>query len=279
MYFKKSQKRQNSLRWILTNGPTVITVLGSAILAILASTFSLTTVQLLQAILALLALIGTSLLTERFIEGRELQLRLKAIDSQLNEVLDYARDIKAAGLDSLVKERRDLPPLEDRLEGAKCISILGGSLFRLANEYQSLFEKLSKEGCKLRFILTDPSSEAAIELSSTVVYEAIKADAYRSQIKSAIESLSQLVSKNPHNCELRLYSFAPPFSIMVIEKKTGSNIAQVEIYAFRVPARNRLTLVLDQSKDPKLYHFFSLQFDSIWNSEFSTSTINNLDDF
>jgi hypothetical protein len=266
---KRSQNKLSTLRWVLTNGPAIITVLGSSVLAVLASVISFTTIQFLQSILTLLALIGTSLLTERLVEGRQLQAHMKEIDLRLNDVLDYARDIKAAGLDSLIRERRDLPPLEERLDGAKHISILGVSLYRLAYEYKSLFEKLTKEGCKFRFLLTDPESDAAAQLSSTVVYESIDADAYRGQMNNSLTSLTQLVESYPDNCELKLYSFAPPFSIMIIEKSSGISVVQVEIYAFRIPARNRLMMILDKVREPGLYSFFSLQFDSIWGSEFS----------
>jgi hypothetical protein len=266
---KPKFKLDSRLQWVLENGPVIVTVLGSILIALLASVVSFTTVQLLQAILALLALIGTSLLTDRLMDGRQLKNRLETIDNYMREMLEYARNAEAVKLNNLIIERRELKPLEDRFYDATRIYILGGSLFRLANEYKSLFEKLARKGCKLRFLLTDPESDAPLQLSSTVAYEAVNHDAYQSQMEASLTSIMQLAKDYPNICELRLYKFAPSFSIVLVEKNSGESFIQVEIYAFRVPARNRLTLMLDQKKEPKLYEFFSHQFDAIWNSEFS----------
>ena len=257
------------LTLVLSNGPVIVTVLGSALVAILASVVSFTTVQFLQAILALLCLIGTSLLTDRLIAGRRLQRHLKSIDSQMSEVLNYTRNSKTGSLNNFIIERRELSPLETRFDGADSICILGGSLFRLANEYQNLFEKLVNKGCKLRFLLTDPESDASIQLSSTVSYESSDHAAYKSQMKNALISLSRLTEEYPDSCALKLYRYTPPFSIVLIEKSPAESTIQVEIYAFKVPARNRLTIMLRQAQEPELYRFFSSQFESIWDSEFS----------
>lgn len=255
------------LKWILNNGPASVTVLGSVALAVTASFVDIAQPRILQAILALLALIGGSLLTERLIEGRSLRDRLGAVDERLDEVLTYARDIETAGLDSLVIRRRELSSLEERLQGAKKVAISGGSLFRLANEYQSLFEHLAEDGCHLRFIMVDPKTAAAEALSSAVVYESRNVEAYRTQMQASLTTLTSLAARYPSTCEVKLSSIAPSFSLMVIEKGWDSSTVQVELYPFRLPARDRPTLLLEKGRDPKLHELFSSQFDGLWNSE------------
>jgi hypothetical protein len=58
--------------WLMSNGPGVATVIGSAVVAILASVVHFTTEALLQIVLLPMALIGTSLVTERRAQRRDL---------------------------------------------------------------------------------------------------------------------------------------------------------------------------------------------------------------
>lgn len=257
--------------WLISNGPAIITVLGSAAVAGAASVLQLSQIQILQAVMALLALIGTSLLTERLIEGRRLRNKLDEIHNRLDQVLTYARDIETTGLDTLVIRRRDLPPLEERLDGAKRIAISGGSLFRLVNEYKNLFEQLAEGGCKLRFLITDPDTSAVEFLSSTVVYESNNVDTYRTQMRTAVSGLLELTSKYPDVCQVKLCAIVPSFSLLVVEKGSETSVIQVELYPYRLPARERPTLLLDSRQDPRLYRLFSSQYEAMWNSDFSRS--------
>lgn len=251
--------------WLLVHAPAVITVVGSAVLAMAVNVADFTEIQALQAVLALLALIGASLLTERLVEGRNLRGKLGDIDTRLSEVLEYARDIETVGLDKLIARRRDLPSLEERLDGAKRVAISGGSLFRLMNEYQSLFEELAERGCKLRFLVTDPESAAAEFFNSVVAYESRDLEANRAQLRLSVADLLALAGRYPGVCEVKLCSVPPPFSIVQVEKGNDSSLIQVEIYPYKVPARDRPTLVLDKKHDPRLHAFFAAQFEGLWN--------------
>lgn len=265
----RNPSRWSKVYWILNNGPAIITVLGSASLAVMASAANLSAIQMLQAVLTLLALIGTSLLTERIVDGRDLRRRLTNIDTRLEEVLVYARDIEAAGLDKLVIRRRDLPPLEERLEGAKHISISGGSLFRLVNEYQNLFEELLENGCHIRFLMTDPRTPAAETLSLFVVYESNNVEEYRTQMRTALTSLISLATRHPETCKVKIFGLAPPFSLMLVDKDDYSSTIQVELYPFRTPARNRPIMLVNKEAEPKLHTLFLSQFESLWASNFA----------
>jgi hypothetical protein len=262
-------KQKKSFQWWLNNGPAIATMVGSVALALAASFLDLSELRILQAIVALLALIGTSLLTERLIEGRTLRQKLSTIDERLDQVLLYTNNVKMGGLDSLVIRRRDLRPLEERLNGAKRVSILGGSLFRLINEYQRLFEQLAESGCRMRFLMTDPKTAATEFLSSAVVYESSDIETYRTQMQAALSGLLSLSSRYRDVFEVRLFAFAPPFSLVVVEKGTDSSTIQVELYPFRLPARDRPTLVLDRERDPRLHAVFASQYEAIWSSSFS----------
>jgi hypothetical protein len=266
---KEKSRTAKAAFWLLNNGPAIITVLGSAALAVSASIIKLSELQILQAVVVLLAMIGTSMLTERLIDGRTTRERLEELTDRLNQVLAHDREIELSGIDSLIIRRRDLPPLEDRLDGAIKVDILGGSLFRLANEYRSLFEKLAESGCKLRFLLTDPETDAAEFLSSAVVYESSDVSTYRAQMRATLVGLCGLTVHYPHSSQVKLYAIAPPFSLVMVEKENEISTIQVELYPFRIPARDRPMFLLEKQRDPRLHRLFASQFEAMWSSEYS----------
>lgn len=250
----------------LNYGPAVITVLFGVFVGLFGSFLALSQPQILQIILVLLGLIGTTLLTEKLLLGRAIPRKFDAIDSQMDKLLKVTCDIEAKGLDSLIIRRRDLEPLEERLKGATRIAISGGSLFRLMSEYQRVFEDLAKSGCEMRFLVSDPNSQASLFLSSVVVYESANPETYRENMKNSIKALESIATRHPELCQLRLADFAPPFSVVIIEKGNASCLIQVEIYPFKVPARERPTLLLDKDKDPRLHEFFRDQYNAMWDS-------------
>jgi hypothetical protein len=250
--------------WLLSNGAGVITVLGSATVAVLASVVHFSTEELEQIVLLLLALIGTSLVTDRLIEGRKSWQQITSISSRLDTVVSFTRN-ENVSLDDVVITRRQLPSLEERLVGASHIMVSGGSLSRLSNEYRSLFERLAHQGCRLRFIMTNPASPGAEFLSAEISYESRSFDAYRSYMQDAAAGLTDLAQSFPETCEVRTYDAAPPFSLMVIVQPDSSSV-QVELYTLGLPARDRPILLTSSASSPRLCALFTAQFESLWAS-------------
>jgi hypothetical protein len=248
----------------MSNGPGVATVVGSAVVAILASVVHFTTEALLQIVLLLMALIGTSLVTERLVEGRKDRDQITSISSRLDTVVSFTRN-ENVSLDDVVVTRRQLPPLEGRLVGATHIMVSGGSLARLSNEYRSLFEGLARQGCRLRFVMTNPASPGAEFLSAEISYESRNLDAYRSYMRDAAAGLTDLAHRFPALCEVRTYDAAPPFSLMIIVKPDSSS-AQVELYTLGLPARDRPILLTNSANSPRLCTLFGEQFEALWES-------------
>jgi hypothetical protein len=253
--------------WLLLNGPPIVTVLASSVLAAFAWVVEFTPAQTFQIILALLALIGTSLVTEKLIESRFLQGRLRDIDTRLEQVLE-ARTTETLTFDRLVTSRRDLTPLEERLLGATRIAISGGSLFRLLNEYKNLFEQLARSGCQMRFVITDPNGPAAESLRIAISYESNNVDTYRAHVRYELTTLCELSHKFPQNCHVRLCSLVLPFSLLRVDNDVGKSV-QVELYPFSVPARDRPIFMLREQTDPRLFSFFSIQFETLWSDQFT----------
>lgn len=251
---------------IAKNGPAVITILGSAVVALLSGIFKFSTEQFLQSILLLLAFLGSTLLADQLVNGRAAAQQLQEIDKHVFDLAARVGEVtEKDGIEKYISSRRDLEPLETRLGGAREVFISGGSLLRLINEYRRLFETLAEQGCKLRFVMADPDSAAAEHLGGLVSYEANSVDAYRSNMRDAISGLEALTAKHPTACKFKLSSAVPPFSLVLIRKSDEPAVMQVELYLFGLPARDRPILRLSEQRDPRLFKIFSEQTEKLWN--------------
>lgn len=257
-------RRPRWLGLVIKNGPAVVTIIGSAVIALLSAIFKFTTEQFLQAILLLLVLLGTSLLVDQLLNGRESAKKLRDIDGSINRLSDQLGISEADGLDRFVLSRRDLEPLESRLAGAREVFISGGSLYRLVNEYKSLFEKLAIGGCKFRLLMVDPECAAAEHLGTHISYEANSLDGYRSSGRDAINGLKSLQVRHPSSFEVRTSNVVPPFSLILVRATKPPASVQVELYPFGLPARDRPMFRLDETRDPKLFQLFADQAERLW---------------
>ena len=149
------------------------------------------------------------------------------------------------------------------MAGSTSLKISGGSLSRLANEYRSLFEELAEQGCSIQLVMCHPDSDAIERLCNEVVYESDDIEAYRHQCRSALRIFEALAEKYDH-VEVRTCDIAMSFSILAIEKLAGELSASIELYAYKVPARNRPMLHATKATSPEFHAMAVSQFDSVW---------------
>lgn len=221
-------------------------------------------VTIMKYILLMLTLLSTSLLFDYFSEKSFIRKKLSSIESDQNKITSTISDTNKATLDKLIISRQSLEKLESRLEGAKAISIYGGSLSRLANEYANVFEKLAKNGANLRFLLTDPESAAVDYFSTIVTFESQSSEDYRGQLKASIAKWKKLQKSFGSNCSVRLTKNAFPFGMMIVEANDGTSSMNVELYGHNIPARERPILPIAAYTNPRLFMQFSSQFEAIW---------------
>lgn len=248
-----------------------VTILACAVAATAPWFVDFTTVQLLQVVLATLVAIGGSLLAENILEARHRREHESALHTEVRDALDAVRRNSSPSADLLFLSRKALAPLEDRVADADTLRICGGSLFRLMNEYSQVFQQKLRSGAEIKFLLTDPNSDAAAHLASHVVYEVRSTDSYRNNIRSAISEIAALCEQYPGKCHLRLLDFAPPFSIFDVGRVDSSSTAHVELYSLGSPTRSRPVITLSETRDPVSHAFFRRQFDYLWETGHSYS--------
>jgi hypothetical protein len=240
--------------------PTILTIVFGIYITLKNQQKAYDTSTLLGWIITLIGLLATSLLIERVITIRK-------IEKSVNETNNFLklRD-GLPSLDSILKNRQQLLPLEERLKYSKDIRITGGSLFRLSSEYIGFFEEKVKEGCRFKFLLLNPDCSAAKLIAENIVYEVDSYEVYKNNINNAIANLKALKTKFPEKIHIKITDFIPSYSLFICDPDNDQGNIMVELYTPAVTTRQRPHLILLKGREPGWFKFFCGQFESIWNN-------------
>lgn len=228
------------------------TIIASTYIVVSSQYTSYSSDTLLLWIISLLGLISISIAAEKY-------FKLRQIEKGINEI---KKKEGTSSLDQLFFYRRDLSPLEDRLKGSTDITITGGSLSRLSDEYYGLFERKLKEGCSIEVIMVKPETEAAKLLCKNIVYETSDFEAYYHKIKESIRRFAELKREYPQNINIFLSDQLPPFSLLAKNLNKEGSVIQVELYSYSVPTRERIEFNVYKS-DVSTYSFFVNQINAL----------------
>ena len=239
------------VRFILEHLTIIATLVASTYIVIASQIVPFTVETLLLWIVSLLGLLAISSLSERL-------LTLNKI-SKNTEIL-IKRD--ETDIDTVFKTRKELTPLEYRLETAKSIIITGGSLSRLSDEYFAYFEEKLKDGCDILIIMVKPFSPAADLLCKNVVYETRDTNRYSNKIEESIKRFIKLKEMYPSLIDVRITDNVPPFGILAIDINKPNSWLQIELYTYEIPTRDRLQFFITP-QNIELYKFFVQQIKTL----------------
>lgn len=202
---------------------------------------------LLLWIIGLLGLIATATVSEKYFKLSKIEKGIEDIQSAVKK--------NSIGLDELVFTRKELEPLEERLSPVKKITITGGSLCRLSDEYYAVLENKLKNGCQLEIIMVKPYSNAANLLCDNIVYETNDYEQYSIKISNSLQRLLRLKRVYESNISIRLTENVPPFSLIVTDENSSNAAIKIELYSYSVPTRERMQFEITK-EDIKSFTFF-----------------------
>lgn len=222
---------------------------------IIASVYILTKSQLdaydnntlLLWVIGLLGLIATAIVSEKYFKLSKIARGIEDIQSSIKN--------SGLSLDELAFTRKELKPLEVRLSQAKKITITGGSLYRLSDEYYAFFESKLKNGCQLEIVMVKPYSSAADLLCDNVVYETKDYKQYSFKISESLQRFLRLKQEYNSGISIRLAENVPPFSLIVTDEDSSNASIKVELYSYSVPTRERMQFEVTR-EDAKSFAFF-----------------------
>lgn len=232
----------------------------SLIAAVIASAYIVTTSQykeysdytLLLWIISLLGLVAISIASER-------HFRLRKINKDIIQIKNSIVN-KPTDLDGIFYTRKDLDPFEYRFHDAYEITITGGSLARLSDEYFGFFEKKLNEGCHLEVIMVNPNSKSAELLCKNIVYETRDAGIYSVRISESLQRFIELKAMYSQFINIYLTENVPPFGIIAKNLNRKEAEIQIEIYTYAVPTRDRIQFLINKN-NIKTFQFFKSQID------------------
>lgn len=205
---------------------------------------------LLLWIIEILGFLAASIVIDKY-------LRISKIEKGVEQLLSQSAGTSGS-IDDYFLTRKESKPLEEKIRLAKTITITGGSLSRLSDEYYGVFEDKLKENCTIQLIMVRPYSSAANLLCDNVVYETEDHDTYSLKVKESLDRFSRLKKEYPSNLSIRLTDNVPPFSLIIINEKLKDAIINVELYSYSVHTRDRIQFKITK-KDHRSFEFFISQ--------------------
>jgi hypothetical protein len=208
----------------------------------------------------------------------EIKDNLKIDLAQLTESLGYfeqlSSEIKEVK-DNLIlpndgiilKEPKGWQDLETDFRSASEIRMSGGSFKAIVPRYaraRSMFDELARtRGCRLRFILLDPESEA---LDAVAIWANNAARTFKTELKTSLQLLEDLQQANP-NVEVRVNKTVPALTFVGTKHGDSKSKIRLDLNMHQCPPESRLYFELnsDNPGQRSWHDSFSRQFEELWN--------------
>ncbi|MDQ4142408.1 MAG: hypothetical protein M3198_01475 [Actinomycetota bacterium] len=253
---------KNILRFLLLNAPTLVIIAFVGFVLLASDRDDTNERELLQWTLATVGLLATSMLIERTVSIRRLELLAEDTNKLVVASLDRT------GREDMLGRRVTLELLERRLATASTVWMSGGSLSRVIHNHVSLFEEKARAGCHFQFLLLDPNSQAAVETARSVVYEMPDPAVYVGQIGVALGQLwSFLLERDDairDHIAVKTTDVVPTCGLVILDPDELHGRAWVELYPFKSPVGSRPVIYVTKSGDPEWFAYFVDRFRRMW---------------
>jgi len=164
--------------------------------------------------------------------------------------------------------------LEEHLETARTVDLLGYNLKSLLHGNRELIANAVERGTIVRIILVDiQSSSAQIFRKHTNRPQLLIPDWIASF--EHIRDIQQLLEEKPKvngRLEVRITDWIPSCSLVIINAHEEDGVAKVSIHplTFRQPSVGRVRLLLEKKRNPEGFEFLTKGFDILWKEDSKT---------
>lgn len=238
--------------FILSNLDTLLAIAISMVAAIF-GVFGGNVSFLISAIAGTLGLLAYGLIKDRI--ARENLLRQL---QQLNN---------KTSVSDILKDRNAYVPLNETLDAAKHICLVGPSLINLFSHWKGYFyfTKLNEHGATIHAITLDPDC-SAIESTAKCMNEPV--DNLRLEIKNALLSVESMLRDEygvkKGVIELRLMQSNPNYSMVLIDPDKPNGRMFVEFIGYHSRLHTRPHIELTRQRDKEWFDYFFSQYLALW---------------
>ncbi len=262
-----------------------LTILGSGVVVVL-GIFGIVKPEIVStAILAILGLVAISLLSNRR-TGDTLQQLLQ----QIQESNQETQDITHQSLQQVLEELREpplnrvflswhnrTPELRMQLSQAREVWILTRSGLNFWASFQQELLSSLNYGGTVRLILLDPNSNALDQYKNRFeqLWAQVQSASLISQrVQALIMDLDDLSSQlSDGKLEIQTTDYMSPWILVLINPEDSNGIIQVGLSMFGPEGETIPSFVVKAGRDRYWFEVFSREFDAIWNSHQSESSV------
>lgn len=183
----------------------------------------------------------------------ELSDRIESLIDHLERQQSFLRGVDSnQSLDTILSESNEI-----------CFS--GYTLIRILKHYESILTKRVRSGAIVRLIMVDPESKSA-----QIILENSEIKDFPSDIQLSIDYARRINNDGRSNkrgrVEVRLISWIPSCSLILIDPKRSNGLVRVTIYPpfFRSPIAARPHFNLSQLTHRQWYATYVEQFEKLW---------------
>lgn len=211
-------------------GVAILNVVGAASQALVAS-----------VTLAVLAVLATAAVVSR------------------HRLEESVRSLKSEPVPCL-RRRGDRPRFRQEGRDASAIVLAGISIVNALSTGFDFLETKVKAGCKLRFLLLHPDSDAVGVWNQLNKFPNVRRDIDHSltvlRLLAGIAEMGQ--------CEVRLSPVFLPYSMAIYDGDAESGVIYIELHGYKIAVDERASLVMSRAADREWFDHFKRQYEALW---------------
>lgn len=214
------------------------------------------------AIFALLILFFVAIYLVAFFQGREISFYPAKIGAKPDKAQSsQTTKSKVAGNPTITLSDRtgfDIP-IQERLEKAQTVYLLGLNLVNFVIQNQDIIELKALGGCKFKIITLSPDFFQYKELFPGWHGGVRRKD----DLDHALSNIKHIMGKS-ENIQVRFLSFPPPFSLLALNPDRPEGEVQIEFYTYEKDSNKRPHFILKYLENEKWFDFFRSEFEKAW---------------
>ena len=214
------------------------------------------------ATIAVLVLFFVVIYLVAFLQGREISFYPAKIGAKPDKAqVSRKADGKVSGNSPIFLSDRTSfdTPIQERLEKAQTVYLLGLNLVNFVIQNQDIIELKALGGCKFKIITLSPNFFQYKELFPGWHGGLRRKD----DLDHALSNIEHIMGKS-ENIQVRFLSFPPPFSLLAINPDRPEGEVQVEFYTYEKDSNKRPHFILKNLGNEKWFDFFRSEFEKAW---------------
>jgi len=194
-------------------------------------------------------------------QGREINFFSLKIGSKPEKAQSSSKNSKlSTGTTVKLADRTGFDhPIQERLEKAQTVYLLGLNLVNFIIQNQDVIELKALSGCKFKIVTLSPDFFQYKELFPGWHGGLRRKD----DLDHAISNIKHIMEKS-ENIQVRFLSFPPPFSLLALNPDRLEGEVQIEFYTYEKDSNKRPHFILKNSDNEKWFDFFRSEFEKAW---------------